>query len=230
MKRLVAVASASFALFLAACDDDDPKRPDAGREAGAEVSSEVGGEAGAPGACIGTFAGTNRTMLGAASRPGGMCNNPTDLDLVCMADIGGQIRTNYARACLPALTVGGNAAVVSCIEMGVKRDFNLSAGCLSCYTGSIVCTLEKCLIPCSQDATSTACSTCQAQMGCLSQFFTCSGLPGGGPAPDGGADAGGDVRPADGGTDAAVDGGTDAPVDAPGDTAADTATDTGSDV
>jgi hypothetical protein len=231
MKRFAWVASASLALLLGACDDDSPTKKDAASDVRPEVGTEAGSEGGVPGQCVGTFASTNRTVLGAAvaAKPTAMCKASADLDLICTQDIGGQIRNNYAKACLLALP-GGNDAVISCINEGVKRDFpTLSAGCLSCYTASVACTLEKCLVACSADATSAPCLTCQTNMGCIAAFFNCSGLPGGPPGPDGGtADA-----PAD--TGGTPDGGADSPVDAPPadtavDTAADTATDTGSDV
>jgi hypothetical protein len=179
--------------------------------------------------CIGTFAATNRTLLGAAvaTKPEAKCKASADLDLICSSDIGGKIRNEYAAGCLVNLQQG-NAAVVSCIEEGVKRDFKeLSAGCLSCYTASVVCTLDNCRVACGTAPSSSACVTCQTVNGCLAAFFTCSGLPGGPTTP-----------PADGGTDTAPDTAVDHPADAPVDagvdsavdTAVDAASDTGSDV
>jgi hypothetical protein len=228
MKRFAWVASASLALLLGACDDDSPTKKDAAPDVRAEAGAEVSGDV-APGMCIGSFASLSRTSLGALVKPEGMCKASGDLDLICREDIGGKIRREYAVACLPTLA-GGQANVIACINMLAKRDFPaLTDGCLGCYSASVACTLQNCLAACSIDANSMACVMCQTTNGCLSTFFTCSGLPGGGttPTPDGGADA----APDTGGT---PDGGADSPVDAPADaasdTAADTATDTGSDV
>ena len=226
MKRFAWVASASLALLVGACDDDSPPKRDAAPEVrpetGAEVSSDV-----APGMCVGTFAATNRTTLGAvvAMKPQAQCKASADLDLICREDIGGKIRREYAVACLPTLA-GGQANVIMCINMLAKRDFPaLSDACLGCYSASVACTLQNCLASCSIDANSAACISCQTTNGCLSTFFTCSGLPGGpsAPPPDGGTD----VAP---GTDGGVDAPVDAPADAASDTAVDAATDTGSDV
>jgi hypothetical protein len=178
--------------------------------------------------CVGTFAATNRTSLGAAvaTKPAAQCKAATDLDLICSQDIGGKIRRDYAVACLPTLA-GGQANVVMCINELAKRDFPaLSDACLGCYSASVACTLQNCLASCSIDANSAACITCQTTNGCLSTFFTCSGLPGGptAPPPDSGTDVGGT-------TDGAVDAPVDAPpADAASDTAEDAASDTGSDV
>jgi hypothetical protein len=114
-----------------------------------------------------------------------------------------------------------------CINELAKRDFTaLSDACLGCYSASVACTLKNCLASCSIDANSAACITCQTTNGCLSTFFTCSGLPGGptAPPPDSGTDVGGTT---DGGVDAPVDA---PPADAASDTAEDAASDTGSDV
>lgn len=222
MKRFALVASASLALLVGACDDDSPPRRDAAPEVRPETGAEVSAEGGVPGMCVGTFASTNRTVLGAAvaMKPEAKCKSTADLDLICSADIGGRIRNEYARGCLGSLSLG-NDAVISCITEGVKREFPaLSSDCLGCYTASVACSLEKCLVAC-MDATSSACMTCQLNMGCLSAFFACSGLPGGppGPTPDGGTDTSPD-------TTTTPDGGVDSPVDAPAaDTAEDTATD-----
>jgi hypothetical protein len=178
--------------------------------------------------CVGTFAATNRTSLGAAvaTKPAAQCKAATDLDLICSQDIGGKIRRDYAVACLPTLA-GGQATVVMCINELAKRDFPaLSDACLGCYSASVACTLQNCLASCSIDANSAACITCQTTNGCLSTFFTCSGLPGGptAPPPDSGTDVGGTT---DGGVDAPGDA---PPADAASDPAEDAASDTGSDV
>jgi hypothetical protein len=228
MKRFALVASASLALLLGACDDDSPPKRDAASDVRAEAGTEAGSEGGVPGMCVGTFAATNRTALGAAvaTKPAAQCKAATDLDLICSQDIGGKIRRDYAVACLPTLA-GGPANVIMCINDLAKRDFPaLSDACLGCYSASVACTLQNCLASCSIDANSAACITCQTTNGCLSTFFTCSGLPGGptAPPPDSGTDVGGTT---DGGVDAPVDA---PPADAASDTAVDAATDTGSDV
>jgi hypothetical protein len=226
MKRFALVASASLALLVGACDDDPPPKRDAGTDA-RDMGGEAGAEVGAPGQCIGTFATTNRTFLGAAvaSKPEAKCRASTDLDLICSSDIGGRIRNEIAPGCLVNLQQG-NAAVVSCIEVGVKRDVGpISDGCLSCYTASVVCSLDNCRVACGTAPASSACMTCQAVNGCIAAFFACSGLPGGPTTPpaDGGTDT---TTPADAPADSPVDAGVDSAVD----TAVDAASDTGSDV
>jgi hypothetical protein len=225
MKRFALVASASLALLVGACDDDSPPKRDAAPDTRAEAGVEAGSEGGVPGMCVGTFSALNRTALGAAvaSKPNAMCKSATDLDLICSEDIGGEIRRDFAVACLGTLP-GGNAAVIMCIEELAKREFpTLSAGCLGCYSASVACTLQNCLTPCAANASSASCISCQTTFGCLSTFFSCSGLPGGPTTPP--ADAGADSAPDTGTT---PDGGVDAPADAPADTAADTASDDGS--
>jgi hypothetical protein len=230
MKRFALVASASLALLLGACDDDSPPKRDAAPEVRPETGSEVGSEGGVPGMCVGTFAATNRTALGAvvATKPQAQCKAAADLDLICREDIGGRFRREFAVACLPTL-MGGPANVILCINELAKREYpTLSDACLGCYSASVACTLQNCLASCSVDATSAACISCQTTNGCLSTFFTCSGLPGGPTAPP--ADGGVDVAPDLGGQDGGVDAPVDAPADAASDTAVDAATDTGSDV
>jgi hypothetical protein len=223
--RFALVASASLALLVGACDDDSPSKKDGGSDARAEAGTEAGSEGGVPGMCVGTFASLNRTALGAAvaAKSAAMCKGTADLDLICTQDIGGKIRREYAVACLPTLAPpGGPDAVIGCINMLAKRDFpGLSDGCLGCYSASVACTLQNCLGSCSVDANSPACLTCQTTYGCLSTFFTCSGLPGGptGPTPD--------AATTDTGSTTDTGTGSDTPVDAPADAGA---SDTGSDV
>ena len=218
MRRLALVASASFALFLGACDDDDPKKPDAGRDGGSEAGSEGGSDSG-PTMCVGTFATINRATLGAAvnSKATGMCKAPADLDLICTADLGGKFRGVYAQTCLPFLNMG-IPTVVSCLEQAVMSEHpTLSAGCRGCYVTLVSCTLTNCATTCPANPSSPACSACQQTSGCLPNFFACTGLPGGTPTTDGGTtDVGGGT----------ADGGVDAPA---GDTGADTAADTAAD-
>ncbi len=227
MKRFALVASASLALLVGACDDDTPPKRDAAPDARPEAGTEAGAEAGVPGQCIGTFAATNRTSLGAAvaTKPEAKCRASADLDLICSADIGGRIRNEIAPGCLVNLQQG-NAAVVACIEVGVRSVVGpISDGCLSCYTASVVCSLDNCRVACGTAPASPACMTCQAMNGCIAAFFACSGLPGGPTTPpaDGGTDT---TTPADAPVDSPVDAGVDSAVD----TAVDAASDTGSDV
>jgi hypothetical protein len=224
MKRFALVASASLALLVGACDDDTPPKRDSGTDA-RDTGAEAGAEAGASNMCVGTFVTINRTTLGAAvaMKPTAMCKATTDLDLICMGDIGGRIRSEFAPACLNVVA-GGNAAVVDCINKLAKREFpTLSDACLGCYSASVACTLVECRDECVPAATSSACVLCQTAKGCLGAFFSCSGLPGG-PTPT--PDAGPDTTPADAPVDTPVDAGVDSAVD----TAVDAASDTGSDV
>ena len=177
--------------------------------------------------CVGTFAATNRTSLGAvvATKPAAQCKAATDLDLICREDIGGKIRREYAVACLPTLA-GGQANVIMCINELAKRDFpTLSDACLGCYSASVACTLQNCLASCSIDANSAACimparrptAVCRRS----SPAAACRAVR---PRPRRQRDR----RRA--GTDGGVDAPADAPADAASDTAVDAATDTGSDV
>jgi hypothetical protein len=223
MKRLALVVSASFALLMGACDDDGTKKTDARPDSGGDVKLDSGTEGGVPGMCTGTFASLNRTALGAATKPTGMCKASDDLDLICTEDLGGQIRGKYAMTCLTLLP--NKTMVVECFNELVKRDYpKLSAGCLGCYTGSVLCTVDNCLGECASNPSAAACTQCQLTKGCLGNFFACSGLPSGSvPLPDAG---GGDTPAVDAPADAPADAGVDAAADAP----ADAASDTGSDI
>ena len=162
--------------------------------------------------CVGTFAAPTAPCSGAAvaAKPAAMCKAATDLDLICSEDIGGKIRREYAPACLAAAARAATRRWSCCINELAKRDFpTLSDACLGCYTASVACTLAELPGACSVDANSAACVTCQTTKGCLSAFFTCSGLPGGPTGPDGGADTAPDTG---GTTDAAA---STPPVDAP---------------
>ena len=228
MRRLALVASASFALFaLGACDDDDPKKPDAGRDGGSDGVVEAGTGDGGPTMCVGTFATTNRATLGAAvnAKPTGMCKAAADLDLICTADLGGKFRGVYAQTCLPFLSTG-IPTVVSCLEQAVSSEHpTLSAGCRGCYVTLVSCTLTNCRETCPANPSSPACMMCQQNSGCLPNFFACTGLPGGAPTTDGGAP---DMPASDGGVDTGT---ADTSVDTgTADTSADTAADTGSDI
>ena len=205
MKRLAVVGFACFALLSGACDDDDDIiRPDAGRD-GSTDTREAGSEAGGPVMCVGALMGNTRATLAAAvnSRPAAMCGADADLDLICTADLDGKFRGVYVQTCVSTLAPGvtlpaGVPTVVSCVNAAVLQEHpNLSAGCRGCYTALVGCVLTNCST-CASDPNGTTCTSCRQTSGCLSTFFTCSGLPGVISIPDAGVDSAPDrsIRPA----------------------------------
>ena len=101
----------------------------------------------------------------------GACLNETDQALLATDRAGIDAK---ARECgLGCLNVEDkNACSVTCIQ----AVYALSAGCCSCYAGTIICTVDKCLMDCLSDSSSPECKACQEAQGCLPEFYTCSGL------------------------------------------------------
>ncbi len=159
------------------CDDDDTDN----------VAMDGGADTAVAGQCVGTFNMLTRTQLGAATMPTGQCAAAADLNIICSRDV-----RAITGACGQSCFLGGMADVPACTNMCVAKELDpdLSAGCSNCYTNAVVCTLNNCASPCAADPSSSTCISCQANAGCLSTFFSCSGLPGAQPPrPDAGADA-----------------------------------------
>lgn len=172
------------------CDDDDND----------DIAADGGADTAVANQCVGTFSTLTRSQLGAATMPTGQCAAAADLNIICARDV-----RAVTGACGQSCFLGGNADVPGCTNMCVAAmlDPDLSAGCSNCYTNAVVCTLNNCATPCGADPNSSTCISCQAAAGCLSTFFSCSGLPGAAPSQ---SDAGVDASPSDAGaTDASTD-------------------------
>jgi hypothetical protein len=156
------------------CDDDD---------------NGTAPDASAQQMCVGqTFGRFTRASLGSAVATG-MCGGSADLDVICRNDVGVATR-ECGSGCYLQNPGAGEAALVTCTNACVNMRImpNLSAGCQSCYTASVLCTAANCAAQCAADPNTPACQACQVQRGCLPAFFGCSGLPA--PPTGGGADGG----------------------------------------
>jgi hypothetical protein len=207
MKRLVLAASLVLALVGAGCDDDPDPTPT--RDGGADAQRLDGAAAETGGAtmCTGTFAMLTRGQLTAASRPGQCTTTTSDLDYICTGDIATRAR-NCANTCLQS----GSANPANCVSVCIQQNMTLTAGCADCYRVLVECSAMMCSA-CLTDPNSAECRMCQVTR-CYPDFFRCSGLPGGAPPADAGADVPATETGADTPTGDARDGGADAPPDA----------------
>jgi hypothetical protein len=157
-----------FATASCGDDEDQPKVLDGSADAAGDVGVTM---------CTGTFSVLNRAQLGAVTMPAGKCSSASDLDLICTTNIRG-----LAGAC----GKGCAGMPASCTDMCLKPMVALSDACLGCYTAAVLCAQNMCFAECVADPAAPGCTACQAQKGCLTAFFGCSGLPSGAPPSDGG--------------------------------------------
>lgn len=89
---------------------------------------------------------------------------------------GREVAREGARQCGPACMNAKNAGdcVVDC--MIKRKNVTLSENCSACYGAITMCSVERCFAPCSMDAASEDCKSCQREKGCQDIFDTCSGL------------------------------------------------------
>lgn len=59
--------------------------------------------------------------------------------------------------------------------MTQDKGVQLSSGCAGCYGGIVICTIEKCLAKCIDDAQAQICKDCQESKGCNTTFYACTG-------------------------------------------------------
>ena len=99
----------------------------------------------------------------------GTCTNETDCPMV----ITGKIRESAQTCgvgCLQDTDPG--MCSVSCIV----QDTGATPACSACYAALIGCAAQNCLGQCGSDPKSSACTQCQIEKGCRTQFDSCSGL------------------------------------------------------
>ncbi len=65
---------------------------------------------------------------------------------------------------------------IACSIPCIKEVHPLTDDCAGCYAGTIVCTVEKCLMQCLSDPDAPECIACQEEQGCLPTFYACTGL------------------------------------------------------
>lgn len=65
---------------------------------------------------------------------------------------------------------------VACSIPCIQEVHAISNDCAGCYAGTIICTVEKCLMQCLSDPDAPACIECQEDQGCLPEFYACTGL------------------------------------------------------
>ena len=161
MKCLLAVLA--FGLVGVACGGVPSASPDAGRvDSGAAPDAATGTvDAGAPDTGTG---GVDTGTGGVDTGAGGACTNVADMALLASIDIG-MVVGDCAMT-----TFGAEPATSECIMRS-----GLSAGCTTCFSGTVSCTLMHCLGECI-GGESPACATCRAT-NCNAAFAVCSGIP-----------------------------------------------------
>lgn len=84
-----------------------------------------------------------------------------------------------ARGCgLENLHHGDQAGdmAVGCMKQP-PYNVKLSSECSECYSEIVLCTIDRCLVPCqTMGAESEECKACQDSEGCNDRFYLCSGL------------------------------------------------------
>ncbi len=115
------------------------------------------------------------------------CTNEADLAIIQNVSYDPVAKATACGLDNVSLALGGDidgftAAAETCMKDDAykgdaKFAFVLSDACGGCYVGSVRCTAVNCLSSCAVDAASEACVTCRADNGCVSGFYTCSGLP-----------------------------------------------------
>jgi hypothetical protein len=148
MKRgtMFAVLFGAVALSAVACGDDDDDGDDA----------NTGGTGGG---------GQN---VECTPGGGGACQNEDD----CPAVMDGTARS-AAQMC--GFDCQQNDDPATCTVTCIVDTAETSAACSTCYAALVGCASEKCLVECQTPA-SDACTECQIEEGCRTDFDTCSGL------------------------------------------------------
>lgn len=109
---------------------------------------------------------------------GGACTNAADLGIVTTTDVSGIASTCGVQNITDLTKVKG------CIIDGTKGDAGpgLSDGCATCFSDTVLCTVDKCIGPTFNgpcmppNQNSAACTDCRAT-NCNPAFYTCTGLP-----------------------------------------------------
>jgi hypothetical protein len=204
MSRIIARILTSLALTstfaFAACDDDSSTAtpsPDVttttDTAAPADDVAAPADDAAAPADDAAAPAEDAAAPTGDAAAPaGGACTNAADLAIIQNASYDPVAKATACGLDNVNLALGGDidgftTAAETCMKDDSYKDdakfaFVLSDACGGCYVGSVRCTAVNCLASCAVDAASDACVTCRADNGCVSGFYTCSGLPAPAPA------------------------------------------------
>lgn len=205
-RKYVSTLPLALLLAFAGCSDD--KKPTRDGSTDAIATGDTG-----PLMCMGTFGALNRTQLGAVTNPAGKCAAAADLDAICSSDVGMAMRV-CGQQCFLANPTRPDLVecTITCAKQQLAPKPSPSDGCLTCYGGTVSCTLMNCRDVCAADSMGLPCLKCQNEKNCLAPFFACSGLPaptspttdggttttdGSGSATEGGSDSG---KTSDGGT------------------------------
>ena len=126
--------------------------------------------------------------------PTGACTNAADMAIITSGDKDPSAKASEcgAASCIAQLFVSIDAfdtCVTTCMKNAALPgfEFTVSDGCTACYVGSVRCTAEFCglndpnksCVPTGfggQGADSAACAECRGDNGCVTSFYTCSGL------------------------------------------------------
>lgn len=192
--RLTVLTAALAAACALGCSDGDKDKKDAGRtDARVRDSKATDGKARDSG-------GLTAACANAAD---GLALNAK------YGDGGGKTIADIAGACgMNCVTNPTTTCVNTCI--GAATGGKLSAGCTTCFSSRLVCTIVNCVSVCATAPTSAACAACgcgnnAAKRSCVAEFESCSGVLSSSECPsakDGGVGSG------DAKVDAKVDSGT----------------------
>ena len=138
--------------------------------------ASCGGETGSGGSADTSSADSSADT---AATPKDQCQNDADMKWL-KADQGkGQTGRDLAREAAGDCGLGclnhpaPDQCAIKCMlgDKGVK----LSDGCAGCYGGIVLCTIEKCIAKCIDDAQAKVCKDCQEEKGCNTPFYACTG-------------------------------------------------------
>ena len=172
---LVPVVALSLASAVLSCKEElaDPSLLDAGvrLDAGAGARTSDGGlacsgaSAPAAGKCGGLHCNQTLSDVRSGTQPQAACSADEEVAAFCANDSVGKVGTCARNA------LGAEAATRSCAKMALPT---FSADCLDGYVQSAACAGQKCLADCGS-GDSPACDACRIGMGCMADFYACSG-------------------------------------------------------
>lgn len=178
MRKLTfAVLGVSLAVFgIAACSDDD----DSGGAAGSSAAGSGGSAGSAGGAGV---AGSAGTAGSAGSGVSNQCTSTSDQAAVAGTYGDGGTIVDLAAACGKGCLNDADkkACTTKCVVEGTGNA--VSEGCASCFSASVMCTIDVCLADCIADATAPACTECRCGQksgqtrNCVQEYVDCSGIP-----------------------------------------------------
>jgi hypothetical protein len=189
MKKLIfgfpLVVAITVSAMVGACgDSDEPGDGDGDTTTGGSTTGdgdETGGNGGDPGdgdgdasggtsATGGTDGGDPNNIPCEAAGETAVCVNATDCPFVEDGTLRSQAKDCLLNDCIAA--EDQESCVADCLEDTIST----TADCSACYGASASCSFENCFADCAADGDAPACRSCQAENGCLEDFFTCSGL------------------------------------------------------